>query len=180
MRESFSVPLCLKLLKTTFALDWMVKHVMHSEYDCVCQKWVDISEALPQTDHMIKGIYRQCWSIRLMSRLETGVCKFLSVTSSELRDICEGRCREMHLFPHSWLARDASAISVQHCLGSAAQQRFSSGCGAHQEGAKAMPCQRTKGWSVSLRAVAEFNFEFNFSCPLPKGMLFWWHQIMFF
>lgn len=78
----------------------MVKCVMHSEYDYVCQKWVDISEALPQTDHMIKGTYRQCWSIRLMSRLETGVCKFLT----ELRDTCEGTCREMHLFPHSWLA----------------------------------------------------------------------------
>lgn len=105
MGESFSAPLCPKLLKTTFALDWMVKCVMHSEYDCVCQKWVDVTEVLPQTDHVIKGIYRQCWSIRLRSRLGTGVCKFLTVTYSELWDTCEGRCREMHLFPHSWLAR---------------------------------------------------------------------------
>lgn len=152
---------------------------MHSEYDYVCQKWIDVSEALPQTDHMIKGIYRQSWSIRPMSRLETGVCKFLTITSSELRDTCEGRCRELHLFPHSWLAW-CKCHHFQHCLGSALQQRFSSDCGGHWEVAKAKPCRRTKGWFVSLRAVAIFNFEFNFSCPLPKGMLFWWHQITIF
>lgn len=85
---------------------------------------------------MIKGIYRQCWSIRLMSRLGTGVCKFLTVTLNFEIPARAGRCRETHLFPHpGW--PDASAISVQQCLGSAPQQMFSRDCGGHQEVATA-------------------------------------------
>lgn len=72
---------------------------MHSEYDCVCQKRVDVTEVLPQTDHVIKGIYRQCWSIRLMSRLGTGVCKFLTVTYSELLRYLRGQVQGDALIP---------------------------------------------------------------------------------
>lgn len=69
--------------------------MIYRDYDYVCQKRVDVSVDLPQTNCMTKGICRQCWSIRLMAGLESGVCKFLTASSSEPRDVCEDRCRQM-------------------------------------------------------------------------------------
>jgi len=69
--------------------------MMRTQYDYVCQKSVDVNVDLPQTSRVINSICRQCWSIRLVLGLESGVCKYLSASSSELRDICELRCGQM-------------------------------------------------------------------------------------